>query len=644
MRGTLIGALAATAVGAAVLTPLPAQAAGWTNSESVSGNGLLPQDAEIAMAADGDAVAVWLRHDGDHDRVQAASSVGGDWSAPVTVSDAGTDAHSPSVAINAAGDAVVTWSSLDAANRMRLAASRRLANGVGWDGRALISPIDEDVTTRADIALDASGRLLAAYGSADGGDNQVRVSLQKEGANYSSTLVSDSSAFLPTLAAAPNGAAYVAWYDAQGPQSQIRGSRLAAGSSTWAASTGVSFPGEHLPYVDAAISADGFTTVVYAGANGDDTRIQATKIQPSGVVGAPNLVSPSGQDAMLPSVSQNDDGTAITAWRSTDGGDEGVGYATRPRTGEWKGGTVSLPAAVTTPGAPRTSISARGSYLIGLAGNGRQLAAYRAHPLQPLTVFDSGPLGFVGDETRVAGDAQGNVLLTGVMKAANPTLGQVHASVLDLAGPTASVKTMPAHQLGAKQWVRWGAVDRFSSVASTDLWVRSAAWNGDFTPATAVVNDSTGTSRLHLMGPGRTYCYQAQSVDSVANLGLLSAQRCTTTPTDDRTGKRSAGWKKRTGAKHYRGTVLETRRKGARLTYPGVQAKRLALVVQKVRGGGTVKVTFGGRSWTRKLSGTGARKVITLGTFSGVRTGKLTIKVISRTGKRVRIDGVVLAR
>ncbi|CAM3458042.1 hypothetical protein NODU109028_18080 [Nocardioides dubius] len=644
MRGTLIGALAATAVGAAVLTPLPTQAAGWTNSESVSGNGSLPQDAEVAMAADGDAVAVWLRSDGDHDRVQAASSVGGDWSAPVTVSDAGTDAHTPSVAINAAGDAVVTWSSLDAANRMRLAASRRLANGVGWDGRALISPIDEDVTSRAEVALDASGRLLAAYGAADGADNQVRVSLQKKGAVHATSVVSDDSAFLPTLAAAPDGTAYVAWYDVQGPQSQIRGSRLAAGSSTWAASTGVSFPGQHLPFVDAAISADGFTTVVYAGAQGDDTRIQATKIQPSGVVGAPNFVSPSGQDAMLPSVSQNDDGTAITAWRSTDDGDEGIGYATRERTGEWKAGTVSLPAAVTTPGAPRTSISARGTYLIGLSGNGRQLAAYRAHPLQPLTVFDSGPLGFVSEATRVAGDGQGNVLLAGVMKAANPAQGQVHASVLDLAGPTTSLAALPAHRMSAKHVVAWSASDRFSAVASTDLWQRSARWNGGFGAATPVVHDSAGSSAVAGLLPGRTYCYQAQSTDGVSNLGLLSAQRCTTTPTDDRTAKRSAGWKKRTGAKHYRGTVLETRRKGARLVYPGVQAKRVALVVAKVRGGGTVKVRFAGRSWTRKLSGSGARKVVTLGTFSGVRTGKLTITVTSRTGKRVRIDGVLLAR
>jgi len=646
MRRTLIGTLAATAVTSAALVVAPAHAVSWTHTDTPSGAGLLPTQLEIATADNGDAVAVWLRQVGGDTRVMAASATGGEWSPPQTVSDPGVDAHSPAVAVNEHGEAVVTWSYQDNSDRTRLAASRRLADKVGWDGRTLISPHDVDVTTQAEVALDAKNRIIAAYGAADGPVNDVRVVIQAKGqSGYASTTVSDSSGYLPSLAANPAGAAFVAWYDVQGGQSQIRGSRLAAGSTTWSASSDVSFVGLHQPMSDVAISDDGLATVVFTDIDGGETRVQAAKVQPNGSIGSPSYVSPAGQDAAFPTVSQNDAGTALAAWTSDTAGVAGVGWATRSRTGEWSASAANLPPAVTAPGAPSAAISDRGTLFVGFAGNGRQLAAYRTHPLQPMTLFDSGPAGFVAAETRAAIDDQGNALLAGVIKAGDPTQGQVHASFLDAGGPTTRLTAPGATVTAPTATVGWQATDRLSAVGTTDLWQRTTTWKGSASDWSNVVNDSAGTTAQVPLAPGRTYCFKAQSQDTANNLGLVSAERCTTTPVDDRTAKRSSGWARKTGAKHYRGTYLETKRKGATLTLKGARAKRIALVVAKVRGGGTVQVRYAGKVvGTKRLAGTGARRVLAVKTFPTVRTGKLVVKVVSRTGKRVRIDGIVLGR
>ena len=82
--------------------------------------------------------------------------------------------------------------------------------------------------------------------------------------------------------------------------------------------------------------------------------------------------------------------------------------------------------------------------------------------------------------------------------------------------------------------------------------------------------------------------------------------------------------------------------KGARLVLPKVHARRVALLVGTGRGYGTVnvslgKVSLGSFSFDTRDKGT--QVVVPVATFSGVRTGKLTVTVTSK-GRPVRIDGV----
>jgi hypothetical protein len=114
-------------------------------------------------------------------------------------------------------------------------------------------------------------------------------------------------------------------------------------------------------------------------------------------------------------------------------------------------------------------------------------------------------------------------------------------------------------------------------------------------------------------------------------------------PLDDRllAGK---GWTRADGDGHFLGTVTSTTKEGKTLTRKGVQAKRLALVVQKTLSSGSVRVTFGDKVLgSFSLKGRGKHRVINLATFSEVKTGTVRITVTSK-GKPVNIDGLAVVK
>ena len=74
----------------------------------------------LAMAPNGDAVMTWTQSDGLHQRVFTSQRVGGSWTHPTAIGDAvdpgGSDAINPRAAIAANGDAIVCWTQSDGAN------------------------------------------------------------------------------------------------------------------------------------------------------------------------------------------------------------------------------------------------------------------------------------------------------------------------------------------------------------------------------------------------------------------------------------------------------------------------------------------------------------------------------------------------
>ncbi|HEY1116684.1 MAG TPA: hypothetical protein VGE43_03200, partial [Acidimicrobiales bacterium] len=373
-----------------------------------------------------------------------------------------------------------------------------------------------------------------------------------------------------------------------------------------------------------------------------DMRVQTAKVQPDGYIGNLSFASPGGQDASHPDVELNAAGDALMAWNTSDQGQNGIGYATRKQAGDWNDATLTV--GVPDPSAPRAMISDTGTTMISYAGSGRLLAAYRTKSLLPFTHFDSGDQDFVNAEHLAEMDDQGNVFLGGVVPGGQPGTGQLVGAFLDVAGPAVTVKA-PTTVVGKSYLFSWSGADRFSAVKDSDVFVRRAAWNGGFGQAQALAND-TDDSSLHVgIAPGQTACLVVQVRDSVGNLSPWTSERCTTAPVDDRKLAAASGFTRAKGAGHFRGTVATTTKKGATMSLKGVSARRIALVVSKSADAGSVRVSLGGQKLgVFSLEGSGKRKVVAVKTFGSVKSGKLVVTVVSPHGKRVTIDGVVLAK
>lgn len=649
-RKTITGSLMAVSLTAgALMTMSTASAApAWVEGTSISHSGLLPEDAAFAMSENGTAIASWIREVGGVDRVQASFFTGGsagDWTFPDTLTDASDVVATPDVAINNKGAAVVTWLEEDNSGDMRVASSRYLGQGT-FDGRDLISTDNQlDATGPISTALDGKGTIWVAHRDTDNNTkNRIRVSTKSTASDPVSLTLTDDTSFTPSLAVNEAGQAILAWYDAGDGESEIKVRRYRPEVFAWTQPEATSVATQYSASdVRTAINDGGDGVIAYVQKDsGDDMRAAVAKSRPDGFLSSTVYASATDVPAGGVDVALNDAGQTLVSWDETDNGHR-VRYVSRDYNGQF--GSINTVAGVLAgPTTTAAAISDTGMRIVGFADNGQQRAAYKVSPISPTQTFNSGPLGFQAGETGVGVDNQGNALLGGVMKF-NATDGSVYGAFLDTAGPTTSLTAPAPNTLGTAFGVTWTATDRFSAIQDGRVRVRAAAWNGSFGAHTFLGDYSADQSLAFAGVPGRTYCFSGQARDENVNVGGFGAEKCTTTPVDDRTLKMAKGFKRANGGAHYRGTYSVATTKGATLTLKNVHASRIAILVTKAAKGGKIQVLFGKKViGTYSLKGSGVKKLVAQKSLGGSKVGTLTIKVVSASGKVVKIDGVVAAK
>jgi hypothetical protein len=103
-----------------------AATASWGAPKTISGKGRnVEEEPEVAVDESGDAVAVWPQWNGASEVIQgvAGSAVSGGWGTPAQVSANGEDADQAGVAIDAQGDAAAVWLRFDETSKVILAES-----------------------------------------------------------------------------------------------------------------------------------------------------------------------------------------------------------------------------------------------------------------------------------------------------------------------------------------------------------------------------------------------------------------------------------------------------------------------------------------------------------------------------------------
>jgi hypothetical protein len=217
---------------------------------------------------------------------------------------------------------------------------------------------------------------------------------------------------------------------------------------------------------------------------------------------------------------------------------------------------------------------------------------------------------------------------------------------LTLAPPSPWITPLPTYLGTTSIGLSWGAAVGADPVATYDVRYRRAAWNGGFGSYVTWQSATTDTGATFPASPGSTYCFSVLARDTLAMPSAWTAETCTAVPLDDRSLGRSSGWTAGTGSAYYRSTYLRSSAYGAKLTRTGAVAKRIALVATTCPTCGKVRVYWGStllRTISLYSATTVNRKLITVTTFTGTRTGTLSVKVHSRD-RKVIIDGVAIRR
>ena len=153
----------------------------------------------------------------------------------------------------------------------------------------------------------------------------------------------------------------------------------------------------------------------------------------------------------------------------------------------------------------------------------------------------------------------------------------------------------------------------------------------------------TGSSATVRFASG-THTFAAKGRDTLGNEDSTPATRTFTLPVNN-TDLKGKGWTKAKKKGHFLKTFSKTKKKGAVLKYRSSSIKRVALVVTKGKGYGTVKVYLG-KHLLKKVSlaakRTKKRKLVNVAGFSTARGGTIKIRVVSR-GKPVVIEGLGVA-
>lgn len=124
------------------------------------------------------------------------------------------------------------------------------------------------------------------------------------------------------------------------------------------------------------------------------------------------------------------------------------------------------------------------------------------------------------------------------------------------------------------------------------------------------------------------------------------ARRTFTRPYDDRALKHGTAWRERVGTGTFLGTYSQTAKKGATLRMRARHITKVALVVSKGRGFGTVKVYLGKRLLKKvslRAKTLRKRQLVPVERFRKPRRGVVRVVVVTR-GKVVRIEGLGIAR
>ena len=308
----------------------------WANRYSVGtgwGTATLIEDDDrtgawgprVATDPAGDALVVWQQHDGVQNSIFAnrySAVKGWQTATPVENDDQGY-ASVPEVAVDPNGNALVVWAHSEWSaweNRVSVGANRYVA-GKGWDGATRIRSQDVRSSGSPHIATNARGDLAIVWETWDGTRSNIFATGYPECSDCPTLIeTSDENAYGPRVAIDADGDVIAVWSQYDGVRSNIWANRYTVGTG-WGTARLIEDSNRDLGHVQLAIDPDGNALVVWHQAKfvGSATEIWSNRYEVGIGWGTATLLESTRASTFDPTVVIDSDGNAIAVWVEDDG-------------------------------------------------------------------------------------------------------------------------------------------------------------------------------------------------------------------------------------------------------------------------------------------------------------------------------------
>ena len=336
-----------------------------------------PDDANrprIGLDAEGNALVVYVQHDGVYFRVMSLRYFVKDGWTPKpeciqsTPDDVDCDALSleghawrTEVAVDPRGNAVVVWQATSTERESIW--SNRLSESGQWGGAQMVVPNDINDLLAPDVAMDDSGHAIAVWEQFDGERSRIRSQRQMPSGEWveeQPVAVGLGDAFEPRIAADAEGNAIAVWQQQVDDRTfEVWANRYLASTRSWEvpAVIGPSDAGD-ASNPEIAMDAEGNAVAVWAQSRGALDGVWSNRYDAGAGWRSATHIGPRGLGgARSPQIAMSPDGHAVAVWLQFDGFTDRVGSNRSTSSGVWgRSEFILAPEAETRAIDPQVAI------------------------------------------------------------------------------------------------------------------------------------------------------------------------------------------------------------------------------------------------------------------------------------------------
>jgi hypothetical protein len=278
---------------------------------------------QVVFDARDNALLVWLQFDGRRRRIWGrCCSASGNWGPAVRVtSDEGRDADAVQVAANASGHAMAVWRQFHEEGTSIWA--NRYVEGSGWGTAQAIGNEESIDAFDPQLAMDASGNAITVWTQPDSRYSSVWVNHYVTGNGWGKAIKLETgnkgTALYPQIAMNVSGNAIVVWLQSDGVRMNIRASRYVAGHG-WGNAELVDVGNCTRAFnPQIAMCSMGNAIVVWQQSVGASSTIWVNRytVRKGWGVAKP-IGNRSAGIALNPKIGMDADGNALIVWRQSD--------------------------------------------------------------------------------------------------------------------------------------------------------------------------------------------------------------------------------------------------------------------------------------------------------------------------------------